>query len=345
MATQKKHTYSSSGVDLAAIHTIQNRVNSMLKGTANAYTQEMVIGHYAGVYESGGQRFAVHCDGVGSKILVAAAMGKHDTVGIDAVAMNVNDLVCVGAKPMVGVDYIALSRPDDELVEQVMIGLTEGCRQSGMALVGGETAILPEMIKGAEITAKSAKNRFADYDLALTAVGIVEGELITGEKMAPGDALIGLGSSGLHSNGYSLARQILNTKRWGQEMLAPTRIYVKPVLEMIGTGHVHGLAHITGGAFSKLSRIGKHGRVGFVLDQMPKPSGVFAEVSRKLRDDREAYRTFNMGVGMVVAAPAGMVSVLTAIARKHDVPSQVIGYVSEKQDVMLHKDGKKISLL
>ena len=342
---KQKYTYSSSGVDLSAIHTIQNRINSMLKGTANAYTQEMVIGHYAGIFESGGQRFAMHCDGVGSKILVAAAMGKHDTIGIDAVAMNVNDLICIGAKPIVGVDYIALSRPDDELVEQVMIGITEGCRQSGMALIGGETAILPDMIKGAEITAKSAKNHFADYDLAITAVGIVEGELITGEKMVPGDVLIGLASSGIHSNGYSLARQLLNTKRWGQEMLAPTRIYVNPVLEMICTGHVHGIAHITGGAFSKLARIGKHGQVGFVLDKMPKPSGVFAEIMRKMKNDREAYRTFNMGIGMVIAAPAGVASVIMAIAKKHDVPSQIIGYVSEKQDVILQKDGKKISLL
>jgi phosphoribosylformylglycinamidine cyclo-ligase len=184
---------------------------------------------------------------VGSKLLVADELGKFDTVGIDAVAMNVNDIVCVGAAPLVLVDYLALAKEDGELVSEVVKGLQEGARMAGCAIVGGETAILPDMIKGGR----------RPFDLAATCVGVVGGEVITGEKMKVGDAIVGMESSGLHSNGFTLARKVLDSKKWGEEMLEPTRIYVKPVLEMLKQGEVHGLAHINYFITAELMIIGK----------------------------------------------------------------------------------------
>ena len=146
------------------------------------------------MFKSGGQILAIHCDGVGSKLLVADDVGKFDTVGIDAVAMNVNDIICLGARPLVLVDYLALAQEDAELVSEVMKGLQEGAKQASCAIVGGETAILPDMIKGGK----------KPFDLAATCVGVVEGEPLTGVKMKPGDVLIGLESSGIHSNGCLL---------------------------------------------------------------------------------------------------------------------------------------------
>lgn len=355
-------TYSQSGVDVRSVRAIQERINQRILSTQNAHTPHMLAGHYAGVFEAGGQKLTIHCDGVGSKILVAAAMGKHDTVGIDAVAMNANDIVCVGSTPIVGVDYLALSRPDEELIAQVMEGLVAGCQEAGVALVGGETAILPDMIKGDEspeggagarggASAKTAGaprgGRYADYDLAMTVVGTLRGEPLTGSAMKAGDVLVGLDSSGLHSNGYSLARKLLPIQEWGEEMLAPTRVYVKPVLEMVAAGHAHGLAHITGGAFSKLSRIGAHAGVGFELDAMPpcEKGGMWAELAGQVKEPRELYRTFNMGVGMVVACAPDRAEGVMRIARKHKVEASVVGKAVAGQDVVLAQGGKRVSLL
>ena len=272
---------------------------------------------------------------MGSKLLVADEVGKFDTVGIDCVAMNVNDIICLGARPLVLVDYLALAVEDAELVSEVMKGLQEGAKQASCAIVGGETAILPDMIKGGK----------KPFDLAATCVGVVEGEPLTGVKMKPGDILIGLESSGIHSNGYTLARKMLDVKKWGKQMLAPTRIYVKPIMEMLASCEVHGLAHITGGAFSKLSRIGSYGKVGFILDNMPQMSGVISELAKKLGSDYEMYRTFNCGVGMVVACPSGEADKVIAIAKKHGIAAQRIGVVTPGADVVLKKGGISISLL
>ncbi|MFA5105725.1 MAG: phosphoribosylformylglycinamidine cyclo-ligase [Candidatus Micrarchaeia archaeon] len=326
-------TYSKSGVDVKSVKKIQDKVNAMIAGTKNQYS-ESLFGHYAGLFGVGGKRLTMHVDGVGSKVLVAQDVGKFDTVGIDAVAMNANDLVCVGSRPIVAVDYLALEKTDEELVLEIMKGVVEGCRQSETALIGGETAILPDIIKG------SGK----PFDLAVTCVGILEKE-ITGKGMRAGDILVGLESTGLHSNGYTLARKTLDSKKWGMEMLKPTRIYTKAVLEMIGSCDIGGIAHITGGAFSKLMRIGAHAKVGFELDSMPKPLPIFEEIGKKVNSDYEMYRTFNMGVGMAIAAPASQESSLRAIAKKHGINSSVIGRVSGNQDVLLEKDGVETSLL
>ncbi len=326
-------TYSKSGVDVKSVKKIQDKVNAMIAGTKNQYS-ESLFGHYAGLFGVGGRRLTMHVDGVGSKVLVAQDVGKFDTVGIDAVAMNANDLVCVGSRPIVAVDYLALEKSDEELVLEIMKGVVEGCKQAETALIGGETAILPDIIKG------SGK----PFDLAVTCVGVLEKE-ITGSAMKAGDVLVGLESTGLHSNGYTLARRALDSRKWGMEMLAPTRIYTKAVLEMVNSCEIGGIAHITGGAFSKLMRIGAHAKLGFALDSMPRPMPIFQEIAKSVGSDYEMYRTFNMGIGMVIAAPAKEESAIRSIAKKHGIGSHVIGSVAQKQDVVLEKEGGSISLL
>lgn len=339
-----KKTYAQSGVDIRAIKAAQARINALISSTSSPYTPNFLAGHYAGVFEAGGQKLAMHCDGVGTKILVAQALDKHDTIGIDALAMNVNDIVCIGSSPIVAVDYLALSKLDEELVEQIITGLVRGCKEAGVALIGGETAILGDMLK--PCAGKKNKKR-ADYDLAMSVVGILERQPITGASMRVGDSLIGLKSSGLHSNGFTLARKLLSIKEWGEEMLTPTRIYAKPVLDMlkIHSQHIRGIAHITGGAFSKLGRIGAHANVGFCLDSMPKPEGIFAQLLKKIKDERECYRTFNMGIGMVIACEKGWEEEIIKVAKKHSQEALQIGHVVAKPDVELVVEGKKISLL
>jgi len=327
-------TYSSSGVDIRKVKGIHGAINDAIFSSLPDFVLP-IKGHYAGLFRSGGQTLAIHCDGVGSKVLVADEVGKFDTVGIDAVAMNVNDIICLGARPLVLVDYLALAQEDAELVSEVMKGLQEGARQASCPIVGGETAILPDMIKGGK----------KPFDLAATCVGVVEGEPLTGVKMKPGDLFIGLESSGIHSNGYTLARKVLDAKKWGKQMLEPTRIYVKPVMEMIAKCEVHGIAHITGGAYSKLMRIGNYANVGFLLDNMPGMEGVMAELAKKLGSDYEMYRTFNCGIGMVIACPASEEGAIIGIAKKHGIRAQRIGGVTPGSDVVLKKGNNRISLL
>lgn len=320
-------SYSEAGVDLSKVKSIQNKINE----TIFAGKKGALVGHYAGLVNFAGRKLAMHTDGVGSKVLVAQEMEKYDTVGIDAIAMNVNDIICVGAKPMAGVDYIALAKEDDFLVGELLKGLMAGASESGIEIVGGETAIMPDVITGGS----------RPFDLAFTAIGEVK-ELITGDAMKPGNAIIGLESSGLHSNGFSLARKILDSKKWGMDMLAPTKIYVKPVMEMISHCRVTGLAHITGGAFSKLTRL--HKNYGFLLNNLPKPAPLFDALYEEVKDDREMHRTFNMGVGMCVITDAKCVQNVLDIAKKHDVGASLVGEITAEAGVWLEKDGKKIRL-
>ncbi|MCX8174740.1 MAG: phosphoribosylformylglycinamidine cyclo-ligase [Candidatus Micrarchaeota archaeon] len=327
-------TYSSAGVDVKKVKGIHAAINETIFSCAADYVIPLK-GHYAGLFRVGRKTLAIHCDGVGTKVLVADALGKYDTVGIDCVAMNANDIICVGAKPLVFVDSIALAKEDGELVCGIISGLLEGCRQAGCSLVGGETAIMPDIIKGGK----------KPFDLSGTVVGVVEGKPISGESMRAGDLVVGLASSGIHSNGYTLARRLLDIRRWGREMLVPTRIYVKPVLRMLRSCKIRGLAHITGGAFSKLMRIGERAGAGFLLDSMPKTSGVMAELEKRVNDDYEFYRTFNAGIGMCVVCPKAEVGRAIRIAQEHGIRAGVIGKVIGEQDVILEKGGKKISLL
>lgn len=256
------------------------------------------IGHYAGLLDMGSYALAMTTDGVGSKVLIANAISKWDTVGIDCIAMNVNDLYAIGAEPIAFVDYLAVEKVDPERAAQIAIGLARGAEISNMSIVGGETASLPEIIRG--------------FDLAGTAIGVVDKDkVVTGEKIRVGDVLVGVPSSGLHSNGYTLARRIIAESKYtyfdtmpggersiGEELLTPTRIYPE-IVELVKECDVHGLAHITGSGLLKLRRISN---LGFEISEPLVPQPVFRFLQEQGGvDDEEMYRTFNMGMGFLIA--------------------------------------------
>ncbi len=318
-------------VDVGRVRKIQGGIWDKIKSTYSfrkGFGEAIpVFGHYGGLFKCGDEKMVIHTDGVGTKLLVAQEVGKYDTVGIDAVAMSVNDILCVGAEPLVGVDYIALAKEDDELVSELMEGLVKGAEESGCAIVGGETAVVPDIIKDGK----------RPFDLAFTVVGRVR-KLVLGDEIRKGDVMVGLESSGLHSNGFTLARSALDLKKWGAEMLAPTRIYAATVLEMIDACDVHGIAHITGGGFSKLTRLNKG--VGYRLESLPKPKPVFEALMEKVNDPAEMHKTFNMGIGMIVILPEDRADTVINIAKKHGVEAGVVGHITEKKGVWL-ADGKK----
>lgn len=325
-------------VDIKKMRTIQANIWDLIKQTYSyrkGYGEPLPIyGHYGGVFQAGSEKLVMHNDNVGTKINLAQELNKYDTVGIDAVAMSVNDILCLGAESLVGVDSIFLSEQDEKIVNDLVKGLIEGCRQSSCALIGGETAIVPELIKEGRKT----------FDLSFAVVGrVIKKEIITGNTIKSGDVLIGLESSGLHSNGYTLARKLLEIKKFGLQMLEPTRIYVKPVLDIIKQHEVHGIAHITGGAFSKVTRINKN--VGFVFDNLPKPKGIFKELISKMETPADAYTTFNMGIGMILAVPKNEEQDVLATLNKNNCTSQVVGQVvGNKKGVFLEYEGKDIDL-
>jgi len=322
-------------IDVGHVRKIQSSIWERIKSTFSfrkGYGEPIpVFGHYGGLFKCGDEKLVIHTDGVGTKLLVAQELDKYDTVGIDAVAMSVNDIICVGAEPLVGVDYIALAKEDDELVEQLMEGLVKGAEESGCAIVGGETAVVSDIIKGGK----------RPFDLTFTVVGKVL-KLVLGNEIVKGDVIVGLESSGLHSNGYTLARKALGMKEWGKQMLEPTRIYVSAVLEMIDACDVHGIAHITGGAFSKLTRLNKD--VGYRLDNLPKPKPIFQALQKKVGDVAEMHRTFNMGIGMAIVLPEDRAETVINIAKKHNVEAGVIGKITDKKGVWLKHNEKEIKI-
>lgn len=317
-------------IDVEHVKKIQNSIWESIKSTfafRKGYGEPLpVFGHYGGLFKCGNETLVMHTDGVGTKLLVAQELEKYDTVGIDAVAMSVNDIICVGAEPLVGVDYLALAQEDEELVSEVMKGLAKGCEESGCAIIGGETAIVPDIIKGGK----------KPFDLAFTVVGRVKKKII-GEEIVKGDVIVGLESSGIHSNGYTLARKLLDMKKWGKEMLEPTRVYVTPVMEMMGVCDIHGIAHITGGAFRKIPRLNKE--VGYKIDKLPEPQPIFKEMMKEVGFE-EMCKTFNMGVGMAIVLPEDRAETVINIAKKYDMNASVIGKVVEKKGVWV-SDGKK----
>ncbi|AJC71942.1 phosphoribosylaminoimidazole synthetase [Thermococcus guaymasensis DSM 11113] len=279
------------------------------------------LGHYSALLDFGDFYLAMTTDGVGTKVLVAEAVGKFDTIGIDMIAMNVNDLLCVGAEPVALVDYLAVREPDEKVFEEIAKGLYEGARQAGIAIVGGETAVMPDLING--------------FDLSGTAIGVAEkGRVITGEKIRPGDVVIGISSSGIHSNGLTLARKLLipkygldyeyeGRKLW-EWLLEPTRIYVKAVLELIESAEVHGLAHITGGGLNNLKRLTGY---GFSLE-MPPIEGIFKLIHENGVPLEEMFKVFNMGIGFVAIVPQEEKEEALDILNKH-YESFELGTVTE----------------
>ena len=287
-------TYRKSGVDIDLADKLVDHIQK----------KAPAIGGFAGLFpldlDGSGPWDLVACtDGVGTKLKLAFALDKHDTIGIDLVAMSVNDLVTCGAKPLIFLDYYATGKLALRRSKRIIAGIMEGCRQGRCVLLGGETAEMPGMYPEGE------------YDLAGFAVGIVKrSEVIDGSKIFPGDLILGLPSSGLHSNGYSLVRQVFKGKdlaRWGKALLTPTRIYVDAVSNLQAAFRAEqkiilGLSHITGGGLvENVPRILPRGRKAVFRKDAWKRPPLFAEVQRRGNvPEKEMWRTFNMGIGMVV---------------------------------------------
>ncbi|NPA57826.1 MAG: phosphoribosylformylglycinamidine cyclo-ligase, partial [Aquificae bacterium] len=301
-------TYKDAGVDIDTADRFVDRIKQMVKGTfdKNVITP---IGGFAAAYllEIGKYKEPVitsSTDGVGTKLKVAQTVNRHDTIGIDLVAMCVNDLITTTSKPLFFLDYFATGRLEPEVAVEVVKGITEGCKQAGCSLIGGETAEMPGMYGEGE------------YDLAGFSVGVVEREkMVDGSKVKAGDLLIGLPSSGLHSNGYSLVRKVIQLKGYSyddrvggldrplkEELLIPTKIYVKPVLKVAEKVDLHGIAHITGGGLpGNIIRVLGEGLKAVIKKDSWEIPPVFRWLQKEGNiPESEMYRTFNMGIGMVL---------------------------------------------
>jgi len=324
----KRITYKDSGVDIKSASIFKSKIKTLVR---KSFRKEVLtdIGGFGSFFKLEKNQYknpvlVSSSDGVGTKLVIAKLANKHDTVGIDAVAMNVNDILCTGAQPLFFLDYVAFSKVKEDILVDVVSGINKGCIESGCSLIGGETAQMPGMYKAGE------------YDIAGFCVGVVEKDkIINGDKIKAGDKLIGIASNGLHSNGYSLVRKVLGPlelKRMSAELLKPTRIYVKPVLEILQQygQSVHGISHITGGAFyDKISRIlPKNIDARIDKDSWGVP-GIFRLIQNKGNvEDKEMYRTLNMGIGMVLiveaqASPA-IIKKLSALKLKSWVIGQAI---------------------
>lgn len=326
-------TYKDAGVDVERGY---EAVRRMKQHVATTFDENVLggLGSFGGFYsiENNGMEKPVlvaGTDGVGTKLKIAFLMDKHDTVGIDCVAMCVNDVVCQGAKPLLFLDYIATGYLDPSKVEQIVAGVAEGCRQGGCALIGGETAEMPDFYPAGE------------YDLAGFTVGLVDrAKSISGEKVSEGDVLVGIASSGVHSNGYSLVRKLVLTedrdikapveafggKSWGEVLLTPTKIYVKSALAACKAADVHGIAHITGGGFiENIPRILPEGLSACIERGSWPVLPVFEEL-RKLGglEDKQIFNTFNMGIGMVFAvAPQDVEAVMASLSESGEAAYRI----------------------
>jgi phosphoribosylformylglycinamidine cyclo-ligase len=328
--------YGRAGVDTRAADRGVGALVAVLRtiDPGRASRSVLASGHYAAVLEVAPNLGIALCtDGVGSKLIVAEQTGRYDTVGIDCVAMNVNDIVCVGAEPIALVDYLAIEQVDETVMREIGIGLKIGAEQAGVEIPGGEVAVLPELIRGHPSP--------HGFDLTAACFGTVAlDRLVTGAALEPGDALIGLPSSGLHSNGYTLARKALASLSYDDHppalkgasvadaLLEPTVIYVRAVLELLRSGaEVRGLAHITGGGLDNLLRLNPD--VGFEIDDPLAVPPVFGLV-QELGDVQEAemWGVFNMGCGFVAAVPEADAGAAAELLARHHTGSRRIGSVT-----------------
>ena len=342
-----KWTYSKVGINTKKIRKSQNEIGRVLgqtfinrEGKIGSVLFE--IGHYAGLIDIGrGTALALHVDGVGTKVLISQIMNRYDTIGIDCVAMNVNDIICVGAEPIALLDYIALKELDENILNEIIKGLKTGADEASIAIIGGETAIMPDVIEGMGNKA---------FDIVGMIVGIVsKRNIITGKNIKEGDIIIGIESSGIHSNGLSLARKVLFSKYkaneyvkeldnvLGNELLKPTRIYVKPVMDILRRKiYISGLANITGGSFSKLTRLIDKS-VGFRLDNYPKIPPIFNLIQNEGGiSKREMFRTFNMGIGFCLITSRNEVENINNIFSTYNMNIHVIGRVIKKYGVYIN---------
>ncbi|HZH23971.1 MAG TPA: phosphoribosylformylglycinamidine cyclo-ligase [Solirubrobacteraceae bacterium] len=328
--------YAVAGVDTRAADRAIGALVAVLRTIETGARSRAVPlpGHYAAVLEvAPNLGIAVGTDGVGSKLIVAEATGRYDTVGIDCVAMNVNDVVCVGAEPIAVLDYLAVEQPDPGVFEAIGRGLKAGAEQAGVEIPGGEVAVLPELIRGHPSP--------GGFDLTAACFGTVAlDRIVTGAECAPGDALIGLPSSGLHSNGFTLARRVLEPlgldhrpralggASIADALLEPTVIYVRAALALLRSGlPVHGLAHITGGGLANLLRLSA--RVGFAIEApLPVPPVFDLVREHGAVGEPELWSVFNMGCGFVAVVPEATADEAVSLLAARHPGSARIGTVT-----------------
>ncbi len=331
----KSLTYKSAGVDIDEGERFVQAIKPAVASTKRPGVLGS-LGGFSGLFRAPTKGMkdpllVSSTDGVGTKLLVANLANKHDTVGIDLVAMCVNDLATCGAEPLFLLDYLATGRMDSAKLKDVVKGIAKGCKQAGCALIGGETAEMPGLYEE------------SDYDLAAFAVGVVDRpKLVDGKRIKAGDAVLGLASSGIHSNGLSLARKVFTEAelrgKWGRELLKPTRIYVKPLLALVKAGLVKGMAHVTGGGFyENIPRClpkGKSVAIDRSAWRVPK---VFKEIqARGNVADAEMFRTFNMGIGMAAIVGSKDAAKAQKILARFKIKSPVIGEVVKgKREVVM----------
>jgi len=339
--------YAKAGVDTTraekALDPLLRRARETLR-LPGAGAVVLGPGFFAAVLDLGGNLgLALSTDNVGTKVLVAQMMGKYDTVGIDCVAINVNDVLCVGARALAMVDYLAVAQARSDLLDQIAAGFAEGCKRAEIALVGGELAQVPDIIVG-------ERPGYA-FDLSGSCVGALDlRRMIAGKDAQPGDAIIGLASSGIHSNGLSLARHIFFKEQgWkadrhldefgrtvGEELLEPTAVYAREVSDLLASRiHVHGLAHISGDGLLNLLRL--QNDLGYIIEQLPPAPPLFQVIQRLGKvPDEEMFRIFNMGVGFCVVVPAEESEGAISICKSHGREAFALGrVVSEPKGAIL----------
>lgn len=331
-------SYEKAGVNLEAGYEVVSRIKQHVKSTERKGSMGG-IGSFGGMFDLSALNvkepvLVSGTDGVGTKLKLAFALDKHDTIGIDAVAMCVNDVLAQGAEPLIFLDYVAIGHNIPAKVEAIVKGVAEGCRQAGCALVGGETAEMPGMYAGGE------------YDIAGYTTGVVEkSKLIDGSKVAEGDVLVGIASSGVHSNGFSLVRKILadnnlmDDKETLEWLLIPTKIYVKQVLDVIRQCDVHAICHITGGGFDEnIPRVLKEGQAVEIEEGTWEILPVFKFLEEKGGvPHREMFNIFNMGIGMVVVIPAEEAPRAMEILASHGEKASIIGKVVKGENNVIIK--------
>ena len=323
-------TYEEAGVSVEAGYEAVRRMKAYAEATFDQNVLQS-LGSFGGMYALGEQVLVSGTDGVGTKLKAAFALEKHDTVGIDCVAMCANDVVCHGARPLFFLDYIATGKLVPEVAASIVKGVADGCKQAGCALIGGETAEMPGFYP------------IGEYDLAGFCVGLVDkAKLIDNTRVKAGDVIIALASSGVHSNGFSLVRKLISMERTkldeysaelgktiGEELLTPTNIYVKPVLSLIDAVEVHSIAHITGGGFyENIPRSIPKGLTARIEKRNVRVLPVFRLLQRLGElDEKHMFNTFNMGVGMTITLPAGEADKAIALLRALGVDAYVVGEV------------------
>jgi phosphoribosylformylglycinamidine cyclo-ligase len=344
--------YTSAGVDTAAEEKgLGNLINCVKRTCAFSDCRvKLDFGYFANVLDIGNNiGLAISTDGVGTKIMVAQMMNKYDTIGIDCIAMNVNDILCVGAKPFSMVDYIAVQSPDPHLLEEIGKGLYEGARIAHISIPGGEIAQIKEMLKG--------EREGSGFDLVGTAVGLVPlDRIIIGADIKDGDILLGLRSDGIHSNGLTLARKVFFEKgkykidkyieelgtTLGEELLKPTHIYVPEIVEMLKSGlNIKALTHITSDGFLNLSRA--KADCGYVIENLPEPQPVFRLIQEVGEiSDEEMFRVFNMGIGFCIVVSTSEVERVFDISNQFNVECHRMGYSTSDSEKKVIIESKKL---